>query len=67
MRNVHTVATARIRSKSMESPCVMICQVINDVCIGCHRTLEQIENWTEYTDLERLEIMADINNRQDQD
>jgi predicted Fe-S protein YdhL (DUF1289 family) len=29
--------------------------------------MEQIENWTEYTDLERLEIMADINNRQDQD
>lgn len=51
----------------MESPCVMICQVINDVCIGCHRTLEQIENWTEYTDLERLEIMAEINNKQDQD
>ena len=40
----------------MKSPCVKICKLIDSVCIGRHRTSEQITMWSKYTDKEREEI-----------
>ena len=43
------------------SPCVNIYQLdMNNVCIGCNRTLDQIIDWPILTDVERLEIMSKI-------
>jgi predicted Fe-S protein YdhL (DUF1289 family) len=44
----------------MESPCINICTMRDNVCTGCNRTLEQIKNWTRYTDVERTEIMKQL-------
>ena len=48
----------------MLTPCVMICKMMpsNYKCIGCHRTLEEIANWQNYTDEQRLKIMDRIDN-----
>lgn len=43
----------------MITPCVFICKIDSETqtCIGCHRTAEEIHNWYEYTDDERMQIM----------
>ena len=45
----------------INSPCVGVCPLENDICIGCHRTSEQITNWLSYTDKEREYIMTKEN------
>ena len=40
----------------IESPCVGVCTVVNDKCIGCTRTADEISNWLFYSDLERNKV-----------
>ena len=40
----------------IESPCIGICTLINNSCIGCTRTAEEISNWLFYKDNERKKI-----------
>ena len=37
----------------IESPCIGVCTIIKDRCIGCTRTSYEISNWLFYTDTER--------------
>lgn len=40
------------------SPCMKICQRDSqDVCFGCRRTLEEIENWYQYSEEEKAEVI----------
>ncbi|MES2218891.1 MAG: DUF1289 domain-containing protein [Pseudomonadota bacterium] len=42
-----------------DSPCVGICSTTNlgdAVCIGCHRTAEQVIEWNTYTDEQKIAI-----------
>jgi predicted Fe-S protein YdhL (DUF1289 family) len=40
------------------SPCVSVCKIGDDgLCIGCHRTVEEIREWRQYTSDQRIEIM----------
>ncbi|MGQ4878517.1 DUF1289 domain-containing protein [Billgrantia sp. LNSP4103-1] len=32
-------------TKKIESPCVSVCQLKGDLCIGCGRTVEEIRHW----------------------
>jgi hypothetical protein len=44
---------------SVRSPCVGICVITgNRICIGCHRTLEEISAWPTASHAERTEILA---------
>jgi len=46
-------------NERVESPCNSICVVgMDEVCIGCGRTLEEIGRWLDVDDAERLEISA---------
>ena len=42
------------------SPCKKICELVNDICIGCGRTKEEISNWTKITHEERILIMKKL-------
>ena len=44
----------------IESPCVKICKLKDDVCIGCGRTKDEIMRWTRMTDAEREEVMQKL-------
>lgn len=44
----------------VKSPCVGICQMKNDVCLGCGRSREQISYWRNYTEQEKLNIISEI-------
>jgi predicted Fe-S protein YdhL (DUF1289 family) len=39
----------------VKSPCVKICKLDeeNGVCIGCGRTIEEITNWSTFSDLKK--------------
>jgi predicted Fe-S protein YdhL (DUF1289 family) len=43
----------------MITPCVGVCQIdpVNQICIGCKRTKEQVDNWKYYDHEEQMEIM----------
>ncbi len=46
--------------RAIATPCVQVC-VIDDetaLCVGCHRTLAEIENWTAFSDAERREVLS---------
>ena len=44
----------------IDSPCVKVCKLKDDVCIGCGRTKDEITRWTKMTDAEREEVMKRI-------
>ena len=44
------------------SPCVQLCVVDKETnkCKGCNRTLEQIRDWSRYSDKQRMDIMKEL-------
>lgn len=42
------------------TPCVGICKLEDDVCVGCKRTKQQITDWRVYDDDKRMEIMKSL-------
>jgi uncharacterized protein len=46
----------------IESPCIKICVVHPQarLCVGCHRTIEEIGAWSRLTHEARRAIMADL-------
>ena len=49
----------------VKSPCVEICLVDpkTNLCIGCKRSLLEIENWNKFSNLKKNEIMDKLNAR----
>jgi uncharacterized protein len=49
----------------IESPCVKVCVVHPEarICIGCHRTPDEIARWSGMTPEERRTVMAELPNR----
>ena len=39
------------------SPCTYECHVIDDVCISCKRTVEEVMNWTKLPNEKKQEII----------
>ena len=50
----------RISWDDIESPCVKICKIIDNNCIGCYRTAEEISEWVWLTPERRTEIIKEI-------
>ncbi len=49
----------------VKSPCVSICALDeHDVCIGCHRTGEEITHWGKMTNEERQAVMGRVAERE---
>jgi predicted Fe-S protein YdhL (DUF1289 family) len=57
----------------IKSPCVSICILEegdsgdskDDYCIGCFRSVREIQGWYDYTDEEREKIMAELPEREE--
>jgi predicted Fe-S protein YdhL (DUF1289 family) len=47
------------------SPCNKSCAIdaVSGLCLGCGRNLLEIENWTGFTDQERVQVMAELPQR----
>ena len=49
----------------VRSPCVAVCALDeNDVCIGCHRTGDEILRWTTMSNDERREVLKCVSVRE---
>jgi predicted Fe-S protein YdhL (DUF1289 family) len=57
--------TAAEQLPSVQSPCSRICTVdpATRMCVGCGRTLAEIECWLRYSDAERARIMSELPQR----
>ncbi|AZT83470.1 DUF1289 domain-containing protein [Marinobacter sp. GN3S48] len=50
----------------VRSPCVSVCALdANDVCIGCHRTGDEIMRWTRMTNDERRDVLKKVARREE--
>jgi predicted Fe-S protein YdhL (DUF1289 family) len=47
------------------SPCEKVCQMNTETgyCVGCLRTLDEIADWLEMTDEQKLELLARLDER----
>ena len=43
----------------VKSPCISICAIDHNVdfCIGCKRTIKEISNWSNLSDVEKKKIL----------
>lgn len=49
----------------VRSPCVSICALDeNDICVGCHRSGDEITLWTRMDDDERREVLRKVAERE---
>lgn len=47
------------------SPCVSICALDdNDICVGCHRSGQEIAGWGSKSESEKAEIMLKVRERE---
>jgi len=59
--NLHVSLVVTLTSNI--TPCIKKCKLQDGYCTGCARTVEQIRNWSGYSDNVRLIIMQLIENR----
>ena len=45
----------------IESPCIGVCSLKDGVCQGCYRYAKEVENWDNFTNEEKQEIINRIN------
>lgn len=50
---------------TIDSPCIGTCLLDPDIseCIGCYRTIKEIQNWSKYSEEEKQKAMTRIRNR----
>jgi predicted Fe-S protein YdhL (DUF1289 family) len=50
------------------SPCISICKMNpkSELCTGCHRSIDEIANWSARSDAEKLAILERIGQRTQQ-
>jgi predicted Fe-S protein YdhL (DUF1289 family) len=53
------------RRDEVESPCVKVCVIDprTGLCLGCHRTLEEIAGWSSMPPEARRAVMAELPER----
>ena len=44
----------------MTSPCIRVCQLEADVCVGCGRTIAEIMAWSTMSATERQAVMERV-------
>ena len=47
----------------MESPCIKVCTLEDNICIGCYRTQDEIREWMIYTDEQKKVVLDQLEKR----
>lgn len=50
-------------ARKIESPCVSICQLKGDLCIGCGRTMDEIRTWKTMKRPEKMKTLKRADER----
>ena len=48
--------------EEVDSPCIGVCHLDNDVCRGCGRTTEEVVEWYNYTNEQKQAVLDRIFN-----
>jgi uncharacterized protein len=40
------------------SPCINVCRMVDDLCVGCLRTLDEIARWSQASDDDKQAILT---------
>jgi len=51
--------------EEIDSPCIKLCVLHSEakICVGCHRSAEEIQMWSKYTPEQRLLIISELPSR----
>jgi predicted Fe-S protein YdhL (DUF1289 family) len=57
--------TNAIVTDEKDSPCIHVCLMdyAQGLCIGCHRTLDEITHWINYSPVQKQTVLAQIETR----
>lgn len=44
----------------VESPCISICRMEDEVCVGCGRTVEEVVEWYNFSNDEKQTVLNRI-------
>ena len=52
-------------AQNIETPCIGVCTIDdnNGLCMGCYRSLEEIQNWWDMTDEQRTNVTEQLQQR----
>lgn len=51
-------------TQTVQTPCIGVCLLDEqDLCIGCRRSLDEIANWSVYTDDQRQALLNKLDKR----
>ena len=52
-------------TENIETPCIGVCTMDDNTgfCLGCYRSLEEIQNWWDMSDEQRAQVMAQLDQR----
>lgn len=57
--------TDTAKSITVQSPCVSICALDeNDICVGCHRSGDEITHWGAMTEVQKDGVMERVAQRE---
>jgi uncharacterized protein len=48
---------------NVPSPCIHVCKLVGDVCVGCFRTRDEIARWLQMSDEEKAQVNARLAKR----
>jgi predicted Fe-S protein YdhL (DUF1289 family) len=50
-----------MKTATASTPCTRVCALDRDgVCLGCHRTVDEIVRWRDMDESERQRLMRDV-------
>jgi predicted Fe-S protein YdhL (DUF1289 family) len=51
----------KTNSETTPSPCIGVCQLENDVCMGCGRSLSEVANWHRFSEEQKQAVLDKLN------
>ena len=46
-----------MKKSPIESPCIGVCRLENEVCVGCGRTVDEVVEWYNMTDKQKQAVL----------
>ena len=50
----------RYKPGKIETPCIKVCKIKDDYCIGCFRTLDEIRDWMIMSEYEQKKLKHEL-------
>lgn len=51
----------------VKSPCINVCKLNeNQICVGCYRSLDEIDEWSNLNDKEKIKIIEKTKERRNE-